>query len=43
MKMLLTVEIAHEPFNSLVKSGKSGPVLRSPSFSTSKPIANFAL
>ena len=27
MKMLLTVEIPHEPFNSLVKSGKAGPIL----------------
>jgi len=28
MKMLLTVEIPHEPFNSLVKSGKAGLILK---------------
>jgi len=28
MKMLLTVEIPHEPFNSLVKNGKAGPILK---------------
>ena len=27
MKMLLTVAIPHEPFNSLVKSGKAGGIL----------------
>jgi len=27
MKMLLTVEIPHEPFNSLVRSGKAGDIL----------------
>lgn len=27
MKMLLTVEIPHEPFNSLVRSGKVGEIL----------------
>lgn len=27
MKMLLTVEIPHEPFNSLVKSGKAGETI----------------
>ncbi len=27
MKMLLTVEIPHEPFNSLVKSGKAGEII----------------
>lgn len=27
MKMLLTVEIPHEPFNSLVRSGKAGEIL----------------
>ncbi|SDG09097.1 panthothenate synthetase [Paraburkholderia phenazinium] len=27
MKMLLTVQIPHEPFNSLVKSGKAGETL----------------
>ncbi len=27
MKMLLTVEIPHEPFNSLVRSGKAGDVI----------------
>lgn len=27
MKMLLTVEIPHEPFNSLVRSGKVGEVM----------------
>jgi len=27
MKMLLTVEIPHEPFNSLVRSGKAGEVI----------------
>ena len=27
MKMLLTVDIPHEPFNSLVKSGKAGEIL----------------
>jgi len=27
MKMLLTVEIPHEPFNSLVRSGKIGEVM----------------
>jgi len=26
MKMLLTVEIPHEPFNSLVRSGKAGAI-----------------
>jgi hypothetical protein len=29
MKMLLTVEMPHEPFNSLVRSGKAGEVLKS--------------
>ena len=29
MKMLLTVEIPHEPFNSLVRSGKAGEILGS--------------
>ena len=28
MKMPLTVEIPHEPFNSLVKSGKAGEILK---------------
>ena len=28
MKMLLTVDIPHEPFNSLVKSGKAGQILK---------------
>jgi len=27
MKMLLTVEFPHEPFNSLVRSGKAGQIL----------------
>lgn len=27
MKMLLTVEIPHEPFNSLVKNGKAGEMI----------------
>ncbi|MDR3454097.1 MAG: panthothenate synthetase [Rhodoferax sp.] len=27
MKMLLTVEIPHEPFNSLVRSGKGGEII----------------
>ena len=27
MKMLLTVEIPHEPFNSLVRSGKVGEIM----------------
>lgn len=27
MKMLLTVEIPHEPFNSLVRNGKAGEVI----------------
>ncbi|KGM54496.1 hypothetical protein N800_00790 [Lysobacter daejeonensis GH1-9] len=27
MKMLLTAEIPHEPFNSLVRSGKAGEVM----------------
>lgn len=27
MKMLLTVEIPHEPFNSLVRSGKAGETI----------------
>ncbi len=27
MKMLLTVEIPHEPFNSLVRSGKAGEIM----------------
>jgi hypothetical protein len=27
MRMLLTVEFPHEPFNSLVRSGKTGQVL----------------
>jgi hypothetical protein len=27
MKMLLTVEIPHEPFNSLVRSGKVGEII----------------
>ena len=27
MKMLLTVEIPHEPFNSLVRSGQAGGIL----------------
>ena len=27
MKMLLTVAIPHEPFNSLVRKGKAGEVL----------------
>ena|SRR6266496_3001436 len=27
MRMLLTVEFPHEPFNSLVKSGKAGQLL----------------
>ena len=27
MKMLLTVEIPHEPFNSLVRSGKAGQII----------------
>lgn len=27
MKMLLTVEIPHEPFNSLVRSGEAGGIL----------------
>ena len=27
MKMLLTVEIPHEPFNSLVRSGKAGEII----------------
>lgn len=27
MRMLLTVEIPHEPFNSLVRSGKIGEIL----------------
>ena len=27
MKMLLTVEIPHEPFNSLVRSGKAGAII----------------
>lgn len=27
MKMLLTVELPHEPFNSLVRSGKAGGTL----------------
>jgi len=27
MKMILTVEIPHEPFNSLVRSGKAGEIL----------------
>ena len=27
MKMLLTVSIPHEPFNSLVRSGKAGEVI----------------
>ena len=27
MKMLLTVEIPHEPFNSLVRSGKAGEMI----------------
>ena len=27
MKMLLTVEIPHEPFNSLVRSGKAGKII----------------
>lgn len=28
MRMLLTVEMPHEPFNSLVRSGKAGEVLK---------------
>ena len=28
MKMLLSVAIPHEPFNSLVRSGKAGEVIR---------------
>lgn len=28
MKMLLTVEIPHEPFNSLVRAGKAGETVR---------------
>ena len=27
MKMLLTVEMPHEPFNSLVRSGKAGEII----------------
>jgi hypothetical protein len=27
MKMLLTVDMPHEPFNSLVRSGKAGEIL----------------
>ena len=27
MKMLLTVEIPHEPFNSLVRGGKAGEII----------------
>ncbi len=27
MKMLLTVEIPHEPFNALVRSGKAGEIM----------------
>lgn len=27
MKMLLTVDIPHEPFNSLVRSGKAGEII----------------
>lgn len=27
MKMLLTVEIPHEPFNSLVREGKAGEII----------------
>ena len=27
MKMLLTVEIRHEPFNSLVRGGKAGEII----------------
>ena len=27
MKMLLTVEIPHEPFNSLVRDGKAGEII----------------
>lgn len=27
MKMLLTVEIPHEPFNSLVRSGQAGEII----------------
>ncbi len=27
MKMLLTVELPHEPFNSLVRSGKAGEII----------------
>ena len=27
MKMLLTVEFPHEPFNSLVRSGKAGEII----------------
>ncbi|WP_179401401.1 panthothenate synthetase [Burkholderia guangdongensis] len=27
MKMLLTVEIPHEPFNSLVRDGKAGAII----------------
>ncbi|OOG51939.1 panthothenate synthetase [Polaromonas sp. C04] len=27
MKMLLTVEIPHEPFNSLVRSGRAGEII----------------
>ena len=27
MRMLLTVEFPHEPFNSLVRSGKLGPII----------------
>ena len=29
MKMLLTVEMPHEPFNSLVRAGKAGEILKS--------------
>ena len=29
MKMLLSVEMPHEPFNSLVRSGKAGDVIKS--------------
>ena len=28
MRMMLTVEMPHEPFNSLVRSGKAGEVLK---------------
>ena len=27
MKMLLTVELPHEPFNTLVRNGTAGPIL----------------